>query len=94
MLLATFIWLLVFTKKVAFTPAAAKSSRVRAVLVGSGASSKVSATVCRSGSAVDSQQPWCNCTFCNDCSSDMDVTGTDGILRGRVDALQNATGVK
>lgn len=46
LLLATFIWLLVFTKKVAFTPAAESASSVRAVFVGSGASSNVSATVC------------------------------------------------
>ena len=45
-LLATFIWLFVFTKKVALTPAADRSSSVRAVLTGSGASSNVSATVC------------------------------------------------
>lgn len=46
-LLATFIWLLVLTKKVALTPALARALSTRAVLVASGASSNVSATVCR-----------------------------------------------
>lgn len=44
---ATLIWLLVLTKNVAFKLAAARSSSTFAVLVGSGASSNDSATVCR-----------------------------------------------